>query len=320
MTIKKYLILPAIISSHIYAYEASPSVVHEKSNTIESMYVFNKSYIDNLNFDIIISQYGDKSSIKKTTPNFEWGEQGQISYSKKLPESIYSVLASFTALYNHFDYHTSVTPDDLSASLNVQNKYVPNINVFTSSKSEPINFRQRNQFNLYELDLFVKADLKNTKHARFAIFGGAIISGYKFKSNQNVSYYDFSNNFNYDEVYTSNTDYFLGPNAKIHVAAPFFNNHLELSLRAGCGLMMSYVSMDAFHNSYNASNQQTSHDTAGYSNTFRLSLQYDLMAQVAFCYKDFCLASGITQFSYGSIRPQNLIAFGGPYIKASYSF
>jgi hypothetical protein len=84
--------------------------------------------------------------------------------------------------------------------------------------------------------------------------------------------------------------------------------------------MMSYVSLDAFHNSYNASNQQTSHDTAGYSNTFRLSLQYDLMAQVAFCYKDFCLASGITQFSYGSIRPQNLIAFGGPYIKASYSF
>lgn len=315
----KYFLLSALMSAQLSADQAAPQVNHENTNAIELMYVFNKSYIDDLNFDIRISQSGNTSTDYKKTPNFEWGEQGQITYIKKLPGSIYSVLASFTALHNHFDYSKTFRPDQTNVFLSVANKYVSSINVSSFSAERPINYYQRNQFNFYGLDLFVKADLKNTKHARFAILGGAIMSGYNFKSNEKANSYAF-NTLQYDKVHISNTDYFVGPNAKIFVVAPFFNNHLELSLKAGFGFMMSYVSLDAYHNRYNASNQLIGHDTTGYSNSFRFAYQYDLMAQVAFCYEDFCLSSGLTQFYYVAVRPDNIITFGGPFIKASYCF
>ncbi|MFM6454227.1 MAG: hypothetical protein ACKPH7_20750, partial [Planktothrix sp.] len=137
------------------------------------------------------------------------------------------------------------TPSPLGGiGLNASNPYFPSISVVSNSQLNPYTYSQHNQFNLYDLDLFVKADLRNTKHAKFAIFGGAILAGYNFKSYQKGTQIIEEDQTKETQTYDmSNTDYYLGPNAKILVVAPFFNNHVELSLRGGVGLMMSFNSL-----------------------------------------------------------------------------
>ena len=241
---KTYLAIAAVLACQLHADQDTVAQSHAKTNNLELMYVFNKSYIDNLNYDInIYRQFGGTQRI---TPDFQWGEQGQITWTKKIPNSIYSIVTSFLALHNHFNYYTQKASENGFLSINSYNKYVSGLNLNSANPSQVIKYSQHNQFNLYDLDLFVKADLKNTKHAHFSIFGGAIISGYNFKTNQKGTSYDFGGTLSSQKSYVSDTDYFVGPNAKIYVAAPFFNNHLELSLRAGLGFMMSFDSITAY--------------------------------------------------------------------------
>lgn len=332
MMVRKYLALSALLACHLHAQsetkkpffgnKAPTQPAHEKTDNLELMYVFNKSFIDKLDNAIGISNpfvFGSKT----ITPNFQWGEQGQITWTKKLSNSIYTLVTSFYALHNHYNFYTKeATPSIFGGiGLNASNAYFPSISVVSNSQLNPYTYSQHNQFNLFDLDLFVKADLKDTKHAKFSIYGGGIIAGYNFKSFQKGTQVQEEDQTTETQIYRmSNTDYYLGPNAKIHVAAPFFNNHVELSLRGGAGLMMSFNSLRAFKDITSPTYTSINSDSYGYSNTLRLAYQFDILAQVSFCYKDFCLASGITQFYYHAIKPDNTISFGGPFIKASYTF
>jgi hypothetical protein len=308
---KVFLSLSFLSISNIKAEEITKKA---KNNQIELGYVFNKASIKNLpqRYDFSI-----KNDNRNINLNFPWGEQGFITYFRKFDNSIYSFMASFTGVHNsknayrtlEDDQYANVKVSDLTNGAQLSIDYVGK----TGSNTF---FSLRNQFNFFNLDLFVKADLEETKHAQFSVFGGAIIGGYNYKNSQKgVSNLDgFLHEISFK---ASNTDYFFGPNAKILVNAPFFNKHLQLSLRLGAGFMMGYYSQSYYLNKAFVPPVKLSY---GGENQFRFSYQFDVLAQAAIYIRNFYIASGITQFYYQTPQNNNLITFGGPFVKAGIDF
>lgn len=284
-------------------------IQYEKSNALDFTYTFNKSDIKNLSKPYKLSTDNNQNG-QDISPNFGWGEQGQVSYYHRFKDSMYSLMLSATGLHTSYQNKVSLKTGEAV--------YFDNLNIYGNSSVDTY-YSIRNQFNFGQLDLFVKADLEETKHALFAVYGGAIVAGYRYKSMQKgnswVQYSSQIEKFNVSKV---DTDYFVGPNAKIYVNAPFFKNHLQLTLRLGAGFMMSFDTYTSTVLSQTATEYDKNY--AHNENVFRFCFQYDVLAQVAFCFKNFCITSGINQFYYQTPKTSNLITFGGPFAGLSFQF
>jgi len=302
----KPLILPlvALISCLNLSANEDQKNPKERDYLIELSYIFLKTDIRNLSTEINFRPNTENSDF--ITPSFNWGQMGTLTLYKKFEDSIYSLMSGITAAHSGFNFYKHLNTGEQISAYGVS---------FYGKDGENTYASIRNQFNYVGLDLFVKADLEKTKHADFAVYGGAIVAGYEYKTTtKGISWDEFSSALEINKNKETNSDYFLGPNAKIFVNAPFFNDHLQLSLRLGTGFMMSFHSLRYLNNDsgYNINRS--------IENTFRFCFQYDVLAQVAFCFNHFSLASGINQFYYQVPKNSNVITFGGPFIKASYEF
>jgi hypothetical protein len=295
-----------------------------KPQALDFGYTFSKVYIYNESKNVVIITKTESENYFDTYiyPEYTWGKQGMVGYEKKLKNSDYKFLTHFTGLHASYHFYkflpagsdlTIYTPEDISIGSQYADAY----------------YDRKQIFNYFGLDLLVEASLKKTKHAEFYTQGGAVFGWMqrhyvsKFQDTPDLSSVIVNGYYS-----TKRKDFFLGPNLKIGVKAPFCKNYLRANLLAGAGLLIDFSSLknhtpDSGLTGYIRQYVTSTTDVVSSSNRYRFSPQLDLEASISFDYHDVHITSGLNQFvlmynfTSGSFSS---VIFGGPFIKASFDF
>lgn len=284
-----------------------------KNQTIELSYTFSKVSRYPTNTFNLFTPETSKTDTQYDT--FNWGKQASFSYEKILSQSSFSFLTNLTFL--HAGHTFSLRSDDQSSP------YI--LGESKGADGKPGFTYHRMQMNFYEADFFVKNTLSKSKYAIFDVFGGVISSWYKYKFVKNyLNNPSTVSSSSLNSVFT-NTNFFMGPNLKIQIKAPFYKNYFVASLKAGLGMMVNFKSYQTHsHSTVIVLNTVSSSDSSNnLKNDYQFCPQADLEAYLGFKYKGFNLDAGVNQF----FLIQNLLenrsgslTFGGPFLRAGYSF
>jgi len=290
----------------------------QKSQDLDLTYTFAKVYattISQRKSDVELDGY------KRThLSDFTWGNQGSIGYRKQLDASLYGFETKFTCLYAPYKFY----------------KFLPqgsNVTVYTQSTpvlyatDQDVNILRHHQINLYSLDLLGTYVLSQTKHAKFTVYGGDVSGYYQIKRTVKASGNDSDLNFVNVYSHANQRTFFTGPNLKIGVEAPFFNNHLAFNLKAGAGFMITIASEKSNERSVSVEPTYGTETLSTFSskepNQYRFCPQADIEASLSVSFNQFMLTMGLNQFFFAYNVNGNQIFYlnyGGPFIKASYNF
>jgi hypothetical protein len=315
---KSVLYFAALLGSTVCSLHA------KNSESVSASYTFSKLFISDYSQDYI--RVDSDGIIADYPTSFSWGKQGAISYTKALANSSYSFVAQLEGVHNSFKFAYSV-PIDSGEILNYNGPTVQAVN-------QDAFFYTSTVFNLMKLDLLMESSILKTKHNMFYIQGGLISSWYQIIHKEKYVT-DVSNYNQYQllqHLIETNKDkiknVFLGPNFKIGLSSNFYKNRLAFNLKAGLGFMMDFftlktrnVSDGVFYDPNYA--PEYSDNRSITSNTYRLCPQAEIEASLTYTYHDLSITGGLNQFWFGyDLNYPNILSlnFGGPFIKAAYSF